>query len=296
MWSSSGRTIANIDVAGIGGEPGLGMHRLLFHVRFSVFPHAVQPPQGEQRVVVRDVGGDVKIQGRGGTGRIVGHLEPWDGPVVIQTSTHHQDNVRHTFALDLSRGALSAIEDLRQGGELVFTISLYGVGDLPTGIEVLRDDLTYRVNQGTWVETLGKLGYGKVMLMEIPVPDASNSPELATAVTHLANAQQAMARGHYREAVGSCRDCLESLSVALGDNDSQDTAFQPMFDRVRELDKPGRIRLVRRATKLLTHPARHADADAARIDWDRADAEGVIAVVAALVQLAARRDAGQSLP
>jgi hypothetical protein len=77
---------------------------------------------------------------------------------------------------------------------------------------VLRDDLTYPANQGTWGETLGKLGDAKVILLEIPVPDASDSPELATAAKHLANAQQAMAWGHCRKAVGSCRDCLEPLS------------------------------------------------------------------------------------
>jgi hypothetical protein len=84
-----------------------------------------------------------------------------------------------------------------------------------------------------------------------------------------------------------------AVAVALGDSNNQDTAFQPMVARIRQLEEAGRSRRVRQATELLTPPARRIDA--AWIDQDRADALGVIAIVAALVQLAARREVRQSL-
>jgi len=78
------------------------------------------------------------------------------------------------------------------------------------------------------------MDYRKVMLLELPVPDAHLSPELAAAATSLGQAQQAMARGDYREAVGLCRDVLEEIMRALKDDDNID------FSGAREMDKAKR--------------------------------------------------------
>ncbi len=93
-----------------------------------------------------------------------------------------------------------------------------------------------------------------------------------------------MLRGKWREAVGCCRDVLESLQAAIGDRDTKDgTLDNLLLEGARTMSKEERLRLVRRALLTYCHPARHADPNAASIEWDRADAVAAITVVSALL-------------
>lgn len=288
MWSSSnGSTIAEVEITGIDGEKGLGVSRLFLNVRFSVYPQSGQA--GGKRVTIRDLSGEIHVKGRAPDSLHLGRLLPKNGPVIIEIPLAHQSNAWHSLEVDLDRRQLDAIEDLRQGGGLLFTVPVYGVVDLPSGVEILRESLTYLVIQGVWIETLAKLGYSRIMLLEIPIPDSNGLPEVATSVTHLSNAQQAMARGDYREAVGLCRDSIDALSLALGDQDDQDAVLKPLFAGSRQMDKATRLRVLRRAAQLFTHPARHADEVSAQIEWNRLDAQTIVSIVAALLQEASGR-------
>jgi hypothetical protein len=54
---------------------------------------------------------------------------------------------------------------------------------------------------GVWVRVLEAMGYQERLLLEVPVPDVQAPPELRDAVNLLARAQDAIARGDYRDAV-----------------------------------------------------------------------------------------------
>jgi hypothetical protein len=153
-------------------------------------------------------------------------------------------------------------------------------------LEEANDTLTLPVNQGVWVKTLNELGYGRVMLLEVPVPDERDRPELAQAVKDLVAGQQALLQGHDREAVGHLRDSLEALGSALNDGDESSAIVDALFRGQRAMDKPTRMRVLRRALKLMTHPARHRDEVTAAIDYDRVDAVSLISMVAALMPMA----------
>ena len=50
------------------------------------------------------------------------------------------------------------------------------------------------------------------------------------------------------------------------------------------MNKAERLRLLRRAAKVPTHPARHRDEVAAAIEWSRIDASSIVTITAALLQ------------
>ena len=184
---------------------------------------------------------------------------------------------------DLDRARVEAIEAARGGGNLQLDVWLswrFDDGHVSSSQEGLI------VNQGVWIEVLSEMGYQQTLLIEVPLPDPAAQPELAEAVRLLSAAQGHMLRGHYREAIRELRDVLDEVTRALGDDDeSSDPQLRHvLFDNSRNMTKAERLRVVRRALKLVTHPARHRDQVAVSMDWSRTDSTEMIAMVAAFVK------------
>jgi|CXWL01.1.fsa_nt_gi hypothetical protein len=277
-FTLNGRIVAEVKISRFQGQVGLGLYRLLVHLDF-VF---MRMPEGEG-AILHELTGDLQIEGC-----YASSLRLFQGLGQFSIG-EYEGSLPVLLVADLSLRQLQAIEDLRQGKGLTIgvNISMTCWGKLHGGTGLLRASsgyLSHQVTQGAWIEVLNELGYRKIMLLEIPEMAESLAPELMEAVAYLAKAQQALHRGEYREAVGCCRDVLESLSTAMGDSDVQDTEFQAFFKDVRSKDKAARLRLVRRAMKILSHPARHADEVATQIEWSRTDATAVITMIAALLQ------------
>ena len=277
-FTLNGRVVAEVKISRFQGQVGLGFYRLLVQLDL-VF---MRMPEGEG-AILHELTGDLQIEGRyAGSLRLFQELGQF-------SIGQYEGSLPVFLVADLSLRQLQAIEDLRQGKGLTIgvNISMTCWGKLHAGAGLLRSSsgyLSHQVSQGAWIEILNELGYRKIMLLEIPELAESLAPELTEAVAYIGKAQQALYRGEYREAVGCCRDVLESLSTAMGDSDVQDTEFQAFFRDVRSKDKAARLRLVRRAMKILSHPARHADEVATQIEWSRTDATAVITMIAALLQ------------
>jgi hypothetical protein len=105
-------------------------------------------------------------------------------------------------------------------------------------------------------------------------------------VALLKRSERLIAEGQYIEAVGMCRDVLEEMSRALKDEPEPDPdpSVQSLFQNTRQMTKAERLRLLRRAAKVVTHPARHRDDVAVAIDWSRIDALSIVSITAALIQ------------
>jgi hypothetical protein len=277
-FTLNGRIVAEVKISRLQGQIGLGFYRLLVHLDL-VF---MRMPQGEG-AILHEITGDLQIEGRyAGSLRIFQDLGQF-------SIGQYEGSFPVLLVADLSLRQLQAIEDLRQGKGLTIGVNIFLScwGKLHGGTGLLRASsgyLSHQVNQGAWIEILNELGYRKIMLLEIPELAESLAPELTEAVAYIAKAKEDLQRGEYREAVGCCRDVLESLSTAMGDSDAQDTEFQVFFRDVRSKDKAARLRLVRRAMKILCHPARHANEVATQIEWNRTDATVVITMIAALLQ------------
>lgn len=184
-----------------------------------------------------------------------------------------------TLEVDLDCWRLEAVEAVRNGGDLQLLMVMHAiVEDHASNRRVHQQGLNHTINQGVWVRILEAMGYQKRLLLEVPVTDAQVSPELAAAVNLLARAQDAAARGDYRDAVAGCRDVIERIDSAL-----KAEIDRAAFENLREKSKAERLKLILRAVKVFTHPAKHSDDVSVAMEWNRVDASFAISAVAALI-------------
>lgn len=285
-WAMNSTIFAELDLKTLQGGPGLGFYRLIAQV--DVTTHSKQT--GEE-VVVTNISGELWVRGKSDPEHFLGYLRR-QGIESPLTTGQYTYKVNIPFEIELDARRVEAIERVRLGEDLVFRLSLYGVahGGREKHSQAVQATLQHRANQGTWIEILGQMGYRKIMLLEIPVLGDEVSPQFPAAAEHLQTAQAHMLRGHFRDAVGACRDVMESLSSALNDEGAQlPDAIKSWFDGARAMSKEERLRIVRKALKILTHPARHADEVSTAIEWGPADARAAIIMAAALLNVAGER-------
>lgn len=275
------QTVATCRVSDLQGSPGLGFHRLSLQISMSL----ERAEENQEPVKIIVCGAEVRANG----GKIIGDFTPrmsegrlYQRPVSIQTAVSLQ--------CDLERARVEAIEELRDGGNLDLAILL----DVMVGDEQQEPAVNHEVNQGVWVNVLAQMKYQKTLLLEIPIPDEHEQPELASAVGLLALAQKHLIDGRNRDAVGACRDVLDDIERALHDSGSTDPVLhQKLFEGSRSMDKAARLRVLRQALTLVTHPARHRDDVSVSINWERLDARCLIQMTAAFL---AEMNASDAMP
>jgi len=286
-WSCNGTTFAKLDMKTLRGESGLGFYRLI--VQVNVTTHNRQT--GEE-VTATNIRGEMRVRGKGTQEYYLGSLRQLGADSSIQTYQHTNDN-NFSLEIELDARRIEAIEGIRLGEDLSFSLIIYGVAhsEREKRSQPVNVTLQYKANQSAWIEILQQMGYRRTMLLEIPLLSEEISPRFEEAAKHLQTAQTHLLKGHFREAVGTCRDVMESLTMALNDEgDQPPDTVKSWFKDQKSFSKEERLRLVRRALTVLTHPARHADEVSALIEWRPADARAVIVMVATLLQIAAEKE------
>lgn len=270
-----GRVIGVTKVVGIRGGTALGFHRLFFDVQFDMYDIA----WGEG-VTLTNVSGDVAV------GAVhLGRLQSQS--VLSLLSPRLSSNMQ--VELEMTRARLELLEELRLGGGLEFTIWLRGClssisresprsNHLPH--QGINEQLHHQVNQSTWLHVLEDLQYQRTMVLEIPLLTEVDGSQAAW-VQHLRHAHQAMTQGRWREAVGKCRDVLESFEAATRATDAE----RPELPKARRTwSKSQRYWNLQHAVMTLTHAARHADQLTQAIDWEREDAQAMLLMTASIVR------------
>jgi len=242
---------------------------------------ALKERPADQQAVVTELIASVTVSGSGGTG-FLDTLQPADTPIALGTSPHSSSH-QVSIGVALDARQVESVERLRMGGDLALIVDLRGRVQVQGESALVSDRHEHRVQQGAWVRVLEQMEYGRMILLEVPVPNVESAPLLVEPVRHLEKAQQAMLRGEWREAVGCCRDVLEALADVLLDARVQDPEVNALFEGTRFMNKEARLRTLRRALLVLCHPARHADEVAKDFEWEPRDARAVVAAVAALV-------------
>jgi len=280
-WTIRNLIFAKLELKSIHGSPGLGFYRLIARIDYTT--HSKEPAE---EVTVSNIGGTLWVCGEDTQDRFLGYLRR-EGPESSLITYDHTRTGQLQFEIELDARRIEAIEEIRQGGDLKFTLNLYGIAH--SASDELQHNvnatLKYQANQSTWIEVLDQMGYRKTMLLEIPMLEEKVNPLFKEAVEHLKIAQTHLLKGHFRDAVGSCRDVLESLSKALNDERQLPETVKSWTTNTRSMGKEERLRLIREAVKVLTHPARHADEVSALIDWGPEDARAVITMAALLLKL-----------
>lgn len=282
-WTFSSTIFAELDVKNFQGDSGLGFYRLIAKV--SITTHGRKP---EEAVDVSNIGGELWVRGKDANCYLgyMKHMKAYD-PVKTRELTNSRE-IQLEIELDSSR--IEAIEKIRHGGELIFTLEIQGAATCEQGMDTqsVTGQLQYRANQSTWIEILELMRYKRTLLLEVPVMSNEISTHFPKAVKHLETAQTQLLKGHFREAVGACRDVLESLTKALGDKTNQTkNKIKDAVDNQSQLSKEERLRLVRWALITLTHPARHADKVAEKMEWGPEDARAIIMITTAILQTVA---------
>jgi len=271
---NSGMLFARWDVERVTGEKGLGFHRLLLDVR-------LHGPGATAETTLRGIGLRLSASGTGGAGYL-GRFEPLDRPFWYPVPLNGLDlAIQFEAVIDLRR--IDAIEAVRNGGDLDLRLTLRGIVSRSDERHLVHEEQPYHVNQGIWVRTLEQMGYGRTLLLEVPIPEAESAPSLSESVMHLEKAQQAMHRGDWREAIACCRDVLEALAARPGFAEPASSEEQQTPSDRKKLPKDARFHAVWRALKQVTDLAKHADETALTTEWERRDARAVFAAVAGLV-------------
>lgn len=282
---NSMHTFATGSIGDMRGELGLGFFRLILPVELIIDP-AGGTVTDPDRLKLTDLTAEMRVGGK-----LVGAFSAPLQSMPVTTYPERTNRAYIHLTCDLDRARLQAIEDVRKG-DITFDVHLAGRFSTGNAFSVVEK---ITVNQGVWVSVLEQTGYQKTLLIEVPVPEPNQQPDLAAAVSLLGQAQDHMLRGLDRDAVGTLRDVLEQLTLALGDDDNTDPAAQALFAKSRSMTKAERLRVLRKALKLMTHPARHRDQVSVQIDWSRIDSLQMITMVAAFVSEMGAPDARPSI-
>jgi hypothetical protein len=242
---------------------------------------------------------DVRVQGQDGVPWSVGRAaipEPvFFGPPSAESFTpvHHDPWTRaiDRLTLDLDHRQLDEIEQKRSGGQLTFTFVVGGIVQHSGRIGLLyaaNHQLTYDVSTSDWIRLLGQLNYGTYITVEVPLTGTNGlTGEAQQAARALQEAQAALLRGDYEEAVADCRPGIEALEGA----DKGKFSLKP-WDVTA--GKQERFRWIERSLLSLTHVAHHPNdpaltaTEGGRSRWERADAEAAITILAALIRQRSR--------
>jgi hypothetical protein len=278
-----GANFGSGSVDNLRGERGVGFFRLTMTINFIVEPAGTSGAQPEPPQLA-ELMAEARLNGRS-----IGRFTSMPGYLPIRSYPERTNQTSVPLTCDLDRARVEAIENMRSGGHLALDISFnarFGNGNSISFAD------SYVVNQGIWIDVLAEMGYQRTLLVEVPAPDPGAEPELADAVALLAQAQRHQALGHDRDAVGTLRDVLEQVKLAFGDDDTIDPELnRVLFGNSRSMTKGERLRVLRRALMLVTHPARHRDQVSAAIDWSRIDATQLITMTAAFLNEMSALDA-----
>lgn len=274
-WTLGTQRFASWDSDKPQGVRGLGFYQLIFPIRVTTHNRPKEQP-----ITVTNISGRLSVQGMASPSNptLLGRLAPQGSNYPI-TTYEHVGNHQIILEIELDTARIEAIERIRLGGNLTFSIDLYATAYQGEKSETLyRQPYQLIVSQSDWIKLLESIDYRKILLLEVPVPTGESNADFAEATKHLANAQKQMLHGHYREAVSACRDVLESLNRSLND------AGEPAQSEKKKRDKRDRFTAIRKSLNDLTHAAKHADETTSSIEWNLADARASVSLAATLLQ------------
>ncbi|MDB4930663.1 MAG: hypothetical protein JWM10_3147 [Myxococcaceae bacterium] len=227
-----------------------------------------------------------------GNGDVVCRLEHQGSFVRI----HANSPATFEMAGHVDHAHLEAIEARRSGGDIAWKARFWGLVFTPDRPDSFQTPpCALAVPQSEWVKALAAAQWSRLMLIEVPMPDPQDHPEMARALGFLAQARERLGRGEYRGAVAHCREALEALGHAKKDPGSQNFPVKEgdLFAHNRGKTKEERFQLLRFAARVVTHPAHHAgkepEAGVPDVEYDRADAYAIVMHVAMLIAQASRR-------
>lgn len=282
---------------------GLGFFRM--EARINCVLH---PVNGEDYIEWSQLRCQWNARGQDGATRPLGTGRIWPDRLITEVETREPSL---DVSIDFDLGRMAALENLRAGGDVHFTVLLEGWASQGTNLPQqywLNAEVT--VPRSEWLKRLEESGYKKTLLLEIPVPEVPANEALSPAARHLEMAQKHLLSGHYRDCVGACRDVVSAIDFiefsADKDRDlrSVTEGIQRKASDLRSKDE--RIYLLRHSFKQIAHAARHDDRlpaenesseggeKALPFSWEPEDARLAFSIAAALYRYAYEMKGGRN--
>lgn len=187
----------------------------------------------------------------------------------------------YEFRMSLSAAQVTAIEEVRRGGDLPFRIVIAGVGGSETHLaqrEPFQVVLSHSVPQSEWVQQLQTAKAAEVLLLEISMPFVDPPPKMAGIVNMLKQAQGLFLDAHYADCVSNCRKAIEAFEKLVG-RDRAGLLKRLGTENRDELNKDERRTTVEAAVFHFGSLAAHDGASG----FDRRDARLALALTTALI-------------
>jgi hypothetical protein len=274
-----GRGGVTAALAQISGRKGIGVDRLEMVLNLT-------PTNWELLADARlVVGGELEVGFANNAQSPLAQLQALN-PVTFASGGDRTYPARLDLGANLLPSQIEALERTRAGGEIVLELRLRGfvladsVRPTPEGFE---DRLEYRLKASEWMELLEGWRYAEGFLLQVPTFASRESVRANNAGKELEEAIRDMAEGRYKEAVSRCRDVLET-AYGRGDKNRY-PGLGYAAPGLPEAGKEERFWLARRGLWAVAHAAKHSDDTTAKIEWGRRDAQALIVMLGALLEL-----------
>jgi len=195
-----------------GGRSAFGSYLLVIGL-LEFDPSKARPLQ---------IGGALSWPGDGGVGLVIPH-QPVSGGTTALTAP-------------ISDAQLASIEERREGREPTLEITLTALAERAGGVTA-----SYKASwapqplpipRDRWSDVLAACGYGRIHIVELPVPPDVNDAWSRSAQM-LARASAEFGNGRYGEAMGNARNSLQELVAVLERNLSIEPTTPAFAPRVK---------------------------------------------------------------
>jgi hypothetical protein len=268
----------DIRAIGIHGRSGVGLSELLFSLEWSI------DATRQEVLSVFGTSAWISVQASGvDQATFLGHAYP-ETAWCSETRNHATSSALH-YRLALPSPQMLAIEELRHGRELVFTIDIRGNSFGPRGVRSFDQKVTHRTTVSDWIRVLREADAADILLVGVHMPGARMSAPLKSAAELVRRANDHLILGHYSAAVADCRLAIESIWKAANLREKATDSRKLLANMGQQMTMTKRQRelALGEALRIFCHTAHHVGDDAAPEEFGRVDAALAVGTTAALV-------------
>lgn len=165
------------------------------------------------------ISGNLKVVGRKAQPLEMGGILSWETEHGNGLAIPQQPAYGGTTPLvvPISDRQLAGIEAIRASGEAKFGLSLYALARREDGTPAVYKSwgaLPYVVPRDRWKDALAGCGYGKIHIVELPVPPEVKDAWARSAAT-LAESSNEFAQGNYGFSLGHTRNAIQQIVDVL---------------------------------------------------------------------------------
>lgn len=260
--------IAEARIQGLTLRPIVGAYELVFGLDIMVHPHAKEESPRQASVI----GAQVTLKtDRGGSQRL-GFARP-ESVVYIEQGPYPNNRVTPSLVMTLQPGQLAAIEQLRDRGDLSFTLAPTGIGADRNIRHELREEWHFPMPHSEWLKHLRTAGARNILLLEVPLPLVVDPSPWREIGKSLQEAEISFRNGDYRGSIASCRTALDELAhQRFGQKDWTGPLLERLAKDRTSMTADERESALWAAVRHYTNLAHHGTSDGGHRHFSRADA------------------------